>query len=140
VAHGPAFFAIKAEVRDPYAPSFTFAAQKTMYRGKDVGAGDHIFVFASENEGGCGLVARGIVTSSEDAPKTAAARQTPRVSVVVERTGSAKAPMGRTELREFRDWSDGRPETELNFKLYRQATNKIVGLTDGTGEFLNGLF
>ena len=25
---------------------------------------------------------------------------------------------------------DGRPETELNFKFYRQATNKIVGISD----------
>ena len=29
-----------------------------------------------------------------------------------------------------KSWNDGRPETEFNFELYRQATNKIVGLTD----------
>lgn len=137
---GPDSFAIKVEVRDLDASSFMFIAQKTMYRGKNVAAGDHIFLFASENEGGSGLFARGIVVSREDVPRTAAVRQTPRVSVTIERTGFAKSPLGRAELREFCNWSDGRPETELNFKLYRQATNKIVGLTNATGEFLNGLF
>ena len=56
-------FAIKAEVRDPRAKTFTFTAQKTMYGGKHVAEGDKVFVFASENEGGRGLVARGVVTS-----------------------------------------------------------------------------
>ena len=32
-------------------------------------------------------------------------------------------------------WNDGRPETELNFKLYRQATNKIVALSDEAAAF-----
>ena len=140
MAQTPVFFAIKAEVPDPDATFFRFTAQKTMYRGRDVAAGDCIFIFASENEGGNGLVARGIVISSEDVPKTAAARQTPRVSITVERTGSAQRSLGRAELRGFRNWSDERPETELNFKLYRQATNKVVGLTADTGEFLNSLF
>ena len=54
-------YAIKAEVRDPRARSFTFVAQKTMYAGRRVAAGDTIFVFASENEGGQGLIARGVV-------------------------------------------------------------------------------
>ncbi|MDB6009543.1 MAG: hypothetical protein JWL65_1793, partial [Gammaproteobacteria bacterium] len=73
-------FAIKAEVRDPRAKTFAFTAQKTMYGGKKIAAGDTIFVFASENEGGHGLLARGIVTSSEAiARKRGVARQTPRV-------------------------------------------------------------
>jgi hypothetical protein len=38
------------------------------------------------------------------------------------------------------DWKDGKPETELNFKFYRQATNKIVGLSDETAAFLSGFF
>jgi hypothetical protein len=35
---------------------------------------------------------------------------------------------------------DGRPETELNFKFYRQATNKIVGLSDSAAAFLARFF
>lgn len=34
--------------------------------------------------------------------------------------------------------ADGRPETELNFKLYRQATNKIAGISEQTAAFLRG--
>lgn len=53
-------FAIKAEVRDPRAKTFVFVAQKTMYGGKGIAEGDTICVVASENEGGLGLIARGI--------------------------------------------------------------------------------
>jgi hypothetical protein len=55
-------FAIKAEVVDPRAMTFAFTAHKTMYGGKLIAQGETIFVFASENEGGQGLIARGIVT------------------------------------------------------------------------------
>ena len=73
-------FAIKAEVCDPRAKTFAFTAQKTMYGGKHIAEGDTIFVFASENEGGQGLIARGVVTSAEAiAKKRGIARQTPRV-------------------------------------------------------------
>ena len=49
-------------------------------------------------------------------------------------------PRGRIELRPFIDWDDGQPESELNFKFYRQATNKIVGISDETAAFLRGFF
>ena len=48
-------FAVKTEVVDLRAKTLTFANQKTMYGGKCIAAGDTIFVFASENEGGSGL-------------------------------------------------------------------------------------
>ena len=44
-----------------------FTAHKTMYGGKRITKGDTVFVFASEIQGGQGLIARGT------------ARQTPRV-------------------------------------------------------------
>lgn len=134
-------FAIKAEIGDPQAESFAFSAQKTMYGGKHIAAGDVIFLFASENEGGQGLVARGVVTSVEAvAKRPGLARQTPRVSLALRRSAPARRKLGRSELRPFTDWHDGRPETELNFKFYRQATNKIVGLSDETAAFLDGFF
>ena len=130
-------FAIKAAVANPRAATFAFRAQKTMYGGKRIATGDAIFIFASENEGGPGLVARGTVTSATAiARKTGVARQTPRVSITVRRTALATRPLGRRELKPFADWSDGRPETELNFKFYRQATNKIVGISDDVAAFL----
>lgn len=134
-------FAIKAEVRDPRARAFAFAAQKTMYGGKHIAEGDTVFVFSSENAGGHGLVARGVVTASEAvARKPGLARQTPRVTVSIKRTALARRPLGRAELKKFADWDDGRPETELNFKFYRQATNKIVGISDEAAAFLDAFF
>jgi hypothetical protein len=134
-------FAIKTEVPDPQADTFTFRDQKTMYGGKQIAEGDVVYVFASENEGGAGLVASGIVASAEPTPpRPGLDRQTPRVSIVVRRTALAQQRLGRAELKPFADWHDGRPQTELNSKFYRQATNKIVGLSDEAAAFLQGFF
>jgi hypothetical protein len=134
-------FAIKTEVSDPRAETFAFRAHKTMYGGKHLAEGDTIFVFASENEGGPGLIASGVVTSAKAvAKKSGIARQTPRVSITIRRSALAKRRLGRNELKRFSDWNDGRPETELNFKFYRQATNKIVGISDKAAAFLSGFF
>ena len=57
-------YLIKTGIDDPRAKTFAFEAQKTMYGAKYVAKGDTIFLFASENEGGAGLVAMGIVTSA----------------------------------------------------------------------------
>ena len=138
---GSMMFAIKAEVSDPWAETFVFNAQKTMYGGKHVAKGDTIFVFASENEGGPGLIASGVVTSAKAIPKKRGiARQTPRVSVTIKRTALAKRRLGRSELKLFSYRNDDRPETELNFKFYRQATNKIVSISDEAAAFLHGFF
>jgi hypothetical protein len=134
-------FAIKAEVSDSGAKTFAFRAQKTMYGGKHIAKGDTIFVFASENEGGPGLIASGVVTSAKAIGKEPGmGRQTPRVSITIRRTGLARRRLGRREIKLFSDWNDGRPETELNFKFYRQATNKIVGISDEAVAFLRGFF
>src|ERR1700723_3076955 len=104
-------FAIKAEIDDTQAGTFVFTAPKTMYGGKRI----------AENEGGQGLIARGVVASAEAlAKRPGIARQTPRVSLAITRSALAKRPLGRSELKHFKNWSDGRPETELNFKFYRQ--------------------
>lgn len=136
-----AVFAIKAAIADPDAEVFDFASQKTMYGGKRIAAGDTIYLFASETAGGAGLIARGVVTSAEPLARTAGIeRQTPRVSISVRRTGRTRRPLGRRELKPFDDWNDGSPESELNFKFYRQATDKVVGLTDVAAVFLDGFF
>ncbi len=138
---GGATFAIKVEVGDPGARAFTFRNQKTMYGGRRIARGDTIFVFASENEGGQGLIASGAVTAARaSARKPGIARQTPRVSVAIRRTALARRRLGRSELKPFSDWKDGRPETELNFKFYRQATNKIVGISEEAAAFLRRFF
>ena len=134
-------FVLKAEVREPQARSFAFAAQKTMYGGKQIAEGDTVYIFASENEGGRGLVARGVVTSVQAiAKKRGIARQTPRVSVTIKRAELAKRALGRSQLKAFTDWDDCGPATELNFKFYRQATNKIARVSEEAADFLDQYF
>lgn len=134
-------YLIKTEIDDAKAKTFVFDAQKTMYGAKHIAEGDTIFVFASETEGGMGLIAMGVVTSASRTPKKPGiARQTPRVSITVRRTALAKRHLGRVELKAFSNWNDGRPETELNFKFYRQATNKIGGISDEAAVFLRAFF
>lgn len=138
---GAAMYAIKTEIRDPDASVFEFAHQKTMYGGKKIIAGDTIYLFASENEGGAGLIAKGVVVAATGTPKKPdVERQTPRVSVAIRRTATAKRRLGREELNPYSQWDDGRPETELNFKFYRQATNKIVSISGRTAAFLEAYF
>ena len=117
-------FAIKAEVSDPWAETFTFSAQKTMYGGKHIAEGDTIFVFASENEGGPGLIASGVVTSAKAiAKKRGIARQTPRVSITIRRTALAKRAWGGASSKHFPTGTtvDPRPSSISN-SIVRQRT------------------
>lgn len=140
-AMSAAAFVLKTEIKAPEARSFTFDAQKTMYGGRRIAVGDTVFLFASETEGGAGLVARGVVTTVKAvAPKAGIERQTPRVSLVIERTAKARRRLGRAELKPHAAWKDGRPETELNFKFYRQATNKLGGISRETATYLEDFF
>ena len=112
-----------------------------MYGGRYIAKGDTIFIFTSENDGGSGLIASGIVTSAKAIPKKVGiVRQTPRVSITIARSALAKRRLGRNELKPFSNWKDGRPGTELNFKFYRQATNKIAGISDEAAAFLRDFF
>src|SRR6476646_11084675 len=95
-------FAIKAEVSNPRAKTFAFKAQKTMYSGKHIAKGDTVFIFASENEGGQGLISCGVVTSAEAVPKKRGIlRQTPRVSITIRRTAQARRSLRRIERKPF---------------------------------------
>lgn len=134
-------YVAKAAVAEPGAAVFDLPAQKTMYGGRHITVGDVVYLFASENSGGRGLVARGVVTVASPTPRRPdLARQTPRVSVRVQRTALARQSLGRAELKAFSDWEDGQPQTELNFKCYRQATDKIVGISEATAAFLETYF
>jgi hypothetical protein len=134
-------FAIKAAISDPRATEFSFPRQKTMYKGKSIGVGDTVYVFASENEGGRGLIAKGRVIQARAIPlDPSLERQTPRVSVRIRRTKRSRRQLGRAELKPWCHWKDGRAETELNFKFYRQATNKIVAISDAAARFLERHF
>jgi hypothetical protein len=132
-----AVYAIKVALADPQARHWRFANQKTMYGGKHIAAGDTLFVFDSENAGGHGLVACGVVTAATARPRVPGVeRQTPCVSIEVRRTASATRPLGRTELKPFAGVPGDSAESELHFKFYRQATDKIVGLSDAAAALL----
>jgi hypothetical protein len=134
-------YVVKADVRDRRATTMSFSRMKTMYGGKHIAVDDTIFVFASETSGGTGLIARGVVTKANAVPrKRGVARQTPRVSIEVKCTALARRRLGRAELKAWRAERDGSPQAELDFKLYRQATNKIVGISDAAARFLNTCF
>ncbi|MFG6467209.1 hypothetical protein [Roseateles sp. BYS87W] len=134
-------YLLKAAIPDPEACVLVFTAQKTMYGGKHVAVGDTVYLIASEHEGGSGLVARGVVTATAPCPRRPDCdRQTPRVDLTVQVTARAQQPLGRAQLKPFTAWDDGQPETELNFKCYRQATNKLVGLSPAAAAFLVQFF
>ena len=134
-------FAIKVHVEVPGAREYVFRDQKTMYGGRLVAEGHTIYIFSSETYGGQGLLARGVVTSARESPRIPGVeRQTPRVSITVRRTVMVTRPLEKSRIQRFCDWDDGRPETELNFKFYRQSTNKIVGISGGLGAFLRRHF
>lgn len=133
-------YLVKAAIQKPRSKQFDLPAQKTMYGGKHIAEGDVVYLFASETEGGAGLFARGVVVSARPLPRKPGVRQTPRVSIVVRRTALATRSLGRDQLKRFRTWNDGRPETELNFKFYRQATNKIGGVSAAAAKFLDAHF
>ena len=126
-------YAVKAVLGGAVPEVLVLERQKTMYGGKAVAAGDRVFVF----DRAVGLVAWGLVEAAEALPRE---EGVPRVSVTLRRQGQVVRPFGRAEVKGFCDWDDGRPETEVNFKFYRQATDKVVGITAGTGEFLAGFF
>ncbi|CAN5577917.1 hypothetical protein BH10ACT1_BH10ACT1_32630 [soil metagenome] len=122
-------FAVKADVGgDRGARSLSFD-EKTMYRGWEVRSGDDIYVFDSENQGGSGLCARGVVTSYEKGAAT-------RVLIEVRPTATARRPLGRAELAPFRELDDGAPASEITRKLYRQPTNKVIRISDEEAAFL----
>ncbi len=131
-------YVIKAAIADPAAENFTFTAQKTMYGGKHIAPGDTAYLLASETQGGTGLIARATVTAAVPVPpRPGIPRQTPRVTVTVQVTARPRHPLGRTDLKPR---TGNQPGAELNFKFYRQATNKIAAISDTEAAFLDGFF
>jgi hypothetical protein len=52
-----------------------------------------------------------------------------------------RSMMYGSPARSLRQWTTrSTSQTEINFKLYRQATNKIVGISDEAAAFLQGFF
>ncbi len=127
-----ASFVVKAAPRPADVDRLIFD-EKTMWRGKEIQAGDEVFMFAAEHNGGHGLYALGVVIEAERGVGS-------RVRLTVKPTAAAIKPLGRADLRPFRDRPDGGAKTEIDHKLYRQATNKIAGVSDAAAALLRGYF
>ena len=118
-------FAIKAEVSDPWAETFAFSDHKTMYGGKRIAKGDRIFVFASENGGGPGLIASGVITSAKViANKRGIARQTPRHRQTYRAREAALGPERAQIFFATGTTVDPRPSSISNF-IVRQRTRSL---------------
>src|SRR5262245_17451950 len=76
--------------------------ERTMYRGKDIRIHDEIFVFSSENQGGNGLCAKGVVRSVDRGAGN-------RLTIEVRPVATACRNLGRRELKPFRDLDDNQP-------------------------------
>src|SRR5207248_1914059 len=130
-----------AEVSGPGSLTCGCCARKSIYVVKHMASGETIFDFVRENEGRTDIIASGCVTSSKSMrKKRGIGRQTPRVSIAIKQTALAKLRLGESELKLFSDWNDGRAGTDLNFKFYRQATDKIVGISDKAAAFVCRFF
>lgn len=127
------FYVVKAALDAEARPGLLTFDEKTMWRGKDIRAGDAIFVFASDHEGGRGLCAKGVVTFARRGEGI-------RVGIKVRPTAWAKRALGRAEFKPWRGLKDGSAQAELAHKLYVQATNKIAGISDAAAAFLDSHF
>lgn len=131
-------FVIKEEVNEPRTKTFVFAAAATMYGGRHIAVGDTVYVFASESEGGQGLVARGVDGRGGDSK---GARHCPSDAVRQRRdqTHGARQAPARTKRPQALQGLEGRPApNRADFKSYRLATNKIGGISDEAAAFLDG--
>jgi hypothetical protein len=126
-------FVVKAALGGETADGLLSFDEKTMYQGRSVAAGDEIFVFDSETQGGSGLCLKGVVTEARRGPGI-------RVAIVVRPVARARRRLGRAELKPFRELTEDRPEVELARRLYRQATNKIAKLSEPATAFLEAYF
>jgi hypothetical protein len=125
-------YVVKAALADPAAEKFSFD-ETTMWDGKKIKTGDEIYIFAAGHKDGSGLRAKGEVTEVRPGEGI-------RVFVEVKRTAIARARLGRQELKPHRDKQDGSPQAEIGWRLYKQATNKIAGISELTAAFLDGFF
>lgn len=103
--------------------------ERPMYGGKDVDVGDSVFLWASEQQGGRGLWARGIVLSSD------VVESKQRIAVRIDQVVTTRQ-FGLDQIAPHRDGAVETPIVGLARKLYKQAHNKIAGLSNAEADVL----
>ena len=115
-----------------------FPAQKTMYGGRKIAAGDTVFLFVRGRDGAALTAKATVLTASADAPLPDVERQTPRVSVTLRIGATPIRALSRSEVVRL---SAADPAVEeLRFKFFRQATPKIGAVSDALAAFLESRF
>lgn len=132
-------YVLTAEHHSPSADGVVdFPAQKTMYGGRNIAAGDTVFLFVRGRDGAA-LTARATVLTAEAVPPTPDLdRQTPRVSVTLRLEARPVHSLNRAEVARLAP-TDPAVE-ELRFKFFRQATPKIGAVSDALAACLQGYF
>lgn len=103
--------------------------ERPMYGGKDIDTGDSVFLWASEQQGGRGLWARGIVLL------VAPAGNKLGIEVRIDQLATADH-YGIDQIAPHRDSSAETPIVGLAHKLYKHAHNKIAGVTSAEADLL----
>ncbi len=106
--------------------------ERTMYGGKAAVAGDRIYIWTSELQGGSGLTANGYIVSADASGGRTA------LEVQVE-TGNASS-FGIEEIAPYRDIEDGSAISGIAHKLYRHAHNKVCAISEPEADLLESHF
>jgi len=107
--------------------------ERAMYGGDAIRAGDVVFLWASETQGGEGLWARGTVLRRLPDRQ----RVTIETSIDRRRTGEQ---FSTRHLEPYRNATGTDPLIGLSRKLYRHAHNKIARLSDDEASLLGRYF
>ncbi len=107
--------------------------ERPMYGGRDIRAGDAVFLWSSETAGGVGLWGRGTVMAVDPGtPK-------PIVSVHLDQCVQS-GNFGLNEIAPHRDSPADTPIVGLARKLYKHAHNKVARITDQEAALLERFF
>lgn len=107
--------------------------ERPFYGGRDITAGDRMFVWLSERQGGKGLFARGTVVRVVDPGQRIV------LDVQIDNCNGSRR-FGVEDIAPYRDREDGSPLAGLAHKLYRHAHNKITTLTTREAAILEEIF
>ncbi|MEH6737638.1 MAG: hypothetical protein V7695_03710 [Sulfitobacter sp.] len=113
------------------------------YKQADIQAGEEIFVWTSEQSGGHGLAAYGIVQASRIESFANKSGQGEHKELVLDLKITASAPqsaMNIEQLASNRDSEDAAPEARLGKALYKHALNKITSIESETADFIRSHF
>lgn len=103
--------------------------ERPMYGGKDIDIGDSVFLWASEQQGGRGLWARGIVLHAAQAGNKLG------IGVRIDQLATV-GHFGLDQIAPHRDSTADTPIIGLARKLYKHAHNKIAGVTNAEADLL----